>query len=289
MFLGPVRLSPSLSFREVLRGVRASLVRFLFCPLHPSFFFCPGSCIPMGPGCSSALRIGGDSFAEYGLGRTGGESNLLAMVVLRDALREPPSLLGKGKDKIDEIKYPVGSEYLKSAVQNALAVGPSRVEPLFGEVFARRYRPPFGVQVWSLDVLTSYVVQVPKMVCFFEVAFENGLRFPLHPFIKRVLQHFNVCPSRLSPNFWGILVGLLVFFRDKGLGVPSIALLLDLFSVKEATEGFLYLSKRSSAPLIISDLPSSHKYWKEHYFFLSGRHWEYDPTDQEDTLGVPAV
>ena len=59
--------------------------------------------------------------------------------------------------------------------------------------------------------------------------------------------------------------------------------------MKEAAKGFLYLSKRSSSPLIISDLPSSHKYWKEHYFFVSGRRWEYDPTDQEDTLGVPAV
>ena len=211
------------------------------------------------------------------------------MVVLRDAPRELPSPLGKGKDKIDEIKYPVGSKYLKSVVQNALVVGPSRVEPLFGEVFARRYRPLFGVQVWSPDVLTSYVIQVPKMVCFFEVTFENGLRFPLYPFIKRVLQHFNVYPSQLSPNFWGILVGLLVVFMDKSLGVPSIALLLDLFSVKEAVEGFLYLSKSSSAPLIISDLPSSHKYWKECYFFVSGRLWEYDPTDQEDTLGVPTV
>ena len=198
----------------------------------------------MGPGCSSALHIEGDSSAESGSGRTGGESNRLAMVVLRDAPGEPPSPLGKAKDKIHEIKYPVGSEYLNLAVQNALAVGPSRVEPLFGEIFVRRYRPSFGVQVWSPDVLTSYVVQVPKMVCF-----ENGLRFPQHPFIKRVLQHFNVCPSQLLPNFWGILVGLLVVFRDKGLGVPNIALLLDLFSVKEAVEGFLYLSKRSSAPL----------------------------------------
>ena len=125
------------------------------------------------------------------------------------------------------------------------------------------------------------------MVCFFEVAFENGLRFPLHPFMKRVLQHFNVCSFQLSPNFWGILIGLLVVFRDKGLGVPSIAVFLDLFSVKEAAEGFLYLSKRSSAPLIISDLPFSHKFWKEHYFFVSGRSWEYDPIDREDTLGVP--
>ena len=127
------------------------------------------------------------------------------------------------------------------------------------------------------------------MVCFFEVAFENDLCFPLHPFIKRVLQHFNVCPSQLSPNFWGILIGLLVVFRDKGLGIPSIALFLDLFSLKEAAEGFLYLSKRSSAPLIISDLMSSHKFWKERYLFVSGRGWEYDPIDKEDTLGIPAV
>ena len=139
MFLGPVRLSPSLS------GL-------------PWLGFGPTSSIPMGPGGSSSLRIGGDSSAVSGSGQTGGESNLLVVVVLRDALGEPPSPLGKGKDKIDEIKYPVRSEYLRSAVQNALAVGPSRVEPLYGEVFARRYKPPFGVQVWSPDVLTSYVV-----------------------------------------------------------------------------------------------------------------------------------
>ena len=168
-------------------------------------------------------------------------------------------------------------------------MGPSRVEPLYGEIFATQYGPPFGVQVWCPDMMTTYVVQVPKMVCFFKVAFENGLRFPLHPFIKRVLQHFNVCPSQLSPNFWGVLVGLLVVSRDRGLGVPSIALLLDFFSVKETAEGFLYISKRSNAKLIILDLLSSHKYWKERYFFVSGRHWEYNPFDREDTLSIPAI
>ena len=243
----------------------------------------------MGSSRSSSLRIGADSSVVSDSRLTSGDSDRLAGVAFRDVPREPPLPLDKGKGRIYEIKYPVGSEYLKSAVQNALAVGPSRVEPLYGETFKRHYRPPFGVQVWSPDILTSYVVQVPKMVCFFEVAFENGLHFPLHPFIKRVLQHFNVCPSQLLPNFWGILIGLLVFFRDKGLGVPNIALFLDLFSVKEAAEGFLYPSKRPSAPLLISDLHSSHKFWKERYFFVSGRSWEYDPFDKEDTLGVPAV
>ena len=75
------------------------------------------------------------------------------------------------------------------------AVGPSRVEPSYAEIFATRYRPPVGICVWRPDFLTSYIVHVPKMVCFFEAAFENGLCFPLHPFFKYVLQHFNVCPA----------------------------------------------------------------------------------------------
>ena len=243
----------------------------------------------MGPGRSSSLRIGGDSSVAAGSGRTGGASDRSAGVDLRDAPGEPPFPLNKGKGRIDEIKYPGGSEYLKSAMQNALVMGPSKVRPLYGATFSRRYRPPFGVRVWSPDVLTSYVVPVPKMVCFFEVAFDNGLRFPLHPFIKGVLQHFNVCPSQLSPNCWGILVGLLVFFRDKGFGVPSIALFLDLFSVKESAEGFLYFSRRAGTPLVISDLPSSHRLWKEHYFFISSHNWEYDPLDKDETLGVPVA
>ena len=243
----------------------------------------------MGPGRSSSLRIGGDSSTVASSGWTGGASDRLARVELRDAPGAPPFPLDKGKGKVDLIKYPGGSEYLKSAIQHALIVGPSKVGPSYGATFARRYRPPFGVRVWSPDVLTSYVVFVPKMVCFFEVAFDNGLRFPLYPFMKWVLQHFNVCPSQLSPNGCGILVSLLVFFRDKGLGVSSIALFLYLFSAKETYEGFLYFSRRSSAPLVISDLPSSHRLWKGRYFFVSGRNWEYDPLDKDDTLGVPVA
>ena len=243
----------------------------------------------MGSGRSSSLRIGGDSLVAVDSRQASGASDRSAGVDLRDALGEPPFPLNKGKGRIDEIKYPEGSKFLKSAVQNALAMGPSKVGPLYGATFARRYRPPFGVRVWSPDVLTSYVVPVPKMVCFFEVAFDNDLRFPLHPFIKGVLQHFNVRPSQLSPNCWGILVGLLVFFRDKGLGVTIIALFLDLFSMKELAEGFLYFSRRAGAPLVFFDLPSSHRLWKERYFFVSSRNWEYDPLDRDDTLGVPVA
>ena len=154
----------------------------------------------MGPGRSSSLRIGGGSSAVANPGRTRGASDRSAVVERRDALGAPPLPLDKGKGKINLIKYYGGSDYLKSAVQHAVTVGPSKVGPSYGVTFAKRYRPPLGVRVWSLDVLTFYVVSVPRMVCVFEVAFDNGLRFPLHPFIKGVLQHFNICHSQLAPN-----------------------------------------------------------------------------------------
>ena len=170
-----------------------------------------------------------------------------------------------------------------------MTVGPSKVGPSYRDTFSERYRPPPGVRVWTPDILTFYATSVPGMVCFFEVAFENGHRFPLHPFMKGVLQHFNFRPSQLAPNGWGILVGLLAFFRDRGLGVPNVALLLYLFSPKETAKGFLYFSRRSGAPLVIFDLPSSHRSWKGHYLFVGGRNWEYDPSDKDNTLGVPVV
>ena len=260
-------------------------------PLYHLFdlpYTCPIMRTSYGPS-SSGLRIGGSSTEEPDLGQASEGSSCPTIVVDCVSLAGPPSPSGKVKSKVNEIRYPGCSDYLRVVVQNVETVGPSRIKPCFGKTFVACYKSPFGVNVWCPDILISYIVQVPKIVCFFEAASGNDLRFPLHPFIKSVLQHFNVYPSQLSTNFWGVLVGLLVIFRDKGLGVPSIALLLDFFSVKEVVEGFLYISKRTKAKLIISDLPSSHKHWKECYFFVNGRNWEYNPADREDTLGIPTV
>ena len=126
----------------------------------PNFIFI------MGPGRSFSLRIGSDSLVVACSGRTGGVSYHSVRVELRDAPVAPPLSLDKGKGKVDLIKYPRGSEYLRSAVQHAFTVGPSKVGPSYGATFSRRYRPPFGVRVWSPNVLTLYMVSVPKMVCF---------------------------------------------------------------------------------------------------------------------------
>ena len=161
---------------------------------------------------SVGLRIEGRLAEQPESGKTGGGLGGPAAVVARVlpvGYLPPP---GKCKGKINEISYPCGSEYLRAAMRYADVVGPDWFEPSYAKTFATRYGHPSYVRIWCPNLLTSYVVPVPKMVCFFEATFENGLRFPLHPFIKSVLQHFNVCPSQLSPNFWGVLVGFFLFF-----------------------------------------------------------------------------
>ena len=152
----------------------------------------------MGP--SRPLRIGDDPSVVAGSRRARDVPVRSTATGPQNAPEVPPLPLGKGKKKINLIKYPKGSDYLKSTIRHAVNVGPSKVGPSYEFIFAERYRPPPGVRIWSPDVLTLYAASVPGMVCFFEVAFDNGLRFPLHPFIKGVLQHFNICHSQLAPN-----------------------------------------------------------------------------------------
>ena len=131
----------------------------------------------MGPGRSSSLRIGVGSSAVSGYGRTRGTSDRSTAVELRNIPEALALPLDKGKGRIYLIEYHEGSEYPKSVVQHALTMGHRKVGPSYRATFAKGYRPPFGVRVWSLDVLTFYVVSMPKMACFFEVAFDNRLRF----------------------------------------------------------------------------------------------------------------
>ena len=129
---------------EVLQGTRACSVRvphFLLFPFLPYLTLCTS----MGPGRSSVLSIGSNPTEVSSSARTDGGNDSLAVVVHRATPGEPPFHLDKGKGKINEIRYPSNSEYLRAAIHNAEVVGPNRVEPLYDEIFAARYGPPFGV------------------------------------------------------------------------------------------------------------------------------------------------
>ena len=70
----------------------------------------------MGPGRSFVLRIGSNPAEASSLGWTDGGNDSLAVVVHRAAPGEPPFPLDKGKGRINEIRYPSSSEYLRAAI-----------------------------------------------------------------------------------------------------------------------------------------------------------------------------
>ena len=129
---------------EVLRSSRACPVGVLHFPRFLFLMFLT-LLTSMGLGCSSALRIGSNPAEASSSDWTDGGNDNLTVVVHRAAPGEPPFPLDKGKGKINEIRYPSSFEYLRAAIQNVETVGPSWVEPLYGEIFAARYGPPFGV------------------------------------------------------------------------------------------------------------------------------------------------
>ena len=119
-----VRLFLSFVFLVSKSCEALGLARLGFCIFFdfPFFLFSPAY-IHGSWSRSSVLRIGSNPTEASSLGRTGGESDSLALVVHRVAPEEPPFPLGKGK--INEIRYPSGFEYLRAAIQNAEAVGPN--------------------------------------------------------------------------------------------------------------------------------------------------------------------
>ena len=121
-----------------------------FSLLNPAYFH--------GSWRSSVLCIGSNPAEASSSGRTDGGNDSLAAVVHQATPGEPPFPLDKIKGKIKEIRYPSGSKYLRAAIKNAEAVGLSQIEPLYSEIFTTRYGPPFKIQVWCPDVLTTYII-----------------------------------------------------------------------------------------------------------------------------------
>ena len=50
---------------------------------------------------------------------------------------------------------------------------------------------------------------------------EAGVRFPLHELYNKILKHFNLAPSQLTPNSWRYLAGFVLLCN--GVGVQPMA------------------------------------------------------------------
>ena len=99
-------------------------------------------------------------------------------------------------------------------------------------------------------------------VCFYEVVFLCGLRFPVHPFIMALLSHLNIAPRQLMPNSWRIIISCMVIWTTIADGdMITFNEFVHLYCLKESKEfGYYELVPWDRKSRLVVDLPSSFCY-----------------------------
>ena len=91
----------------------------------------------------------------------------------------------------------------------------------------------------------------PDSLCVYRDALIGGLRFPIHPFIVKLLADAQVSPCQIAPNAWRAINTFLVIYLKKGFQ-PSVAVFRKNFSLgiilPVVWAGFL-LPKEPVAPI----------------------------------------
>ncbi|GFS29095.1 hypothetical protein Acr_00g0005340 [Actinidia rufa] len=126
-------------------------------------------------------------------------------------------------------------------------------------------------------------------VAFYEAAFPAGLRFPLHPTIRLILQFYNICPAQLIPNAWRSIACSMVLWRvyKYTISLSEFRNLFSLNSNPKPDQGWLYFKARNKK-VLLGGYPSNVKGWKSKFFFVSGDEWEIpEGTSREGAPRVP--
>uniref|UniRef100_A0A2N9H4K1 Uncharacterized protein n=1 Tax=Fagus sylvatica TaxID=28930 RepID=A0A2N9H4K1_FAGSY len=136
-------------------------------------------------------------------------------------------------------------------------------------------------------------------VAFYEADFNAGVRFPLQPLMRELLNHLNLSPGQLAPNAWRTVVGSMVMWKVLSEGKDDLTLDELLFCYKPcqipASPGFWSLNMRQRGLKLIVGNPSSNREWKDDYVFVCGDNWEGLVSEKDDEFipvrrkwGVPS-
>ena len=115
-------------------------------------------------------------------------------------------------------------------------------------------------------------------VAFYEADFNAGIRFPMQPLMRELLDRLNLAPGQLAPNAWRTVVGSMVMWKVLSDGQDDLTIDELLFCYKPcqipASPGFWSLNMRQRGLKLIVGTPSSNREWKDNYVFVCGDNWE---------------
>ena len=113
-------------------------------------------------------------------------------------------------------------------------------------------------------------------VCFYEADFLCGLRFPIHLFIMKLLNEFQIAPSQQIPNAWRMIISCMSIWMSACNGeMITLNEFLFLYRLKASTHyGYFELLPWDRKSRVVRGFPSSFCDWKSRYFFIFGKGWE---------------
>ena len=128
-------------------------------------------------------------------------------------------------------------------------------------------------------------------VAFYEADLKAGLRFPIQPFVRELLDYLSLAPGQINPNGWRTIISCMVMWRVTSNGEEDLTVDEFLFCYEPVqialSRGFWTFKNRDADSRVVQGLPSSDRIWKDGYFFVCGDNWEKLPQeDPRDFVGV---
>ncbi len=144
--------------------------------------------------------------------------------------------------------------------------------------YRRRYQIPEDVVLRILESDEVACLLKYGDVAFYEVDFNVGVRFPLQPLMKELLDCLNLSPGQLAPNAWWTVVACMVMWKVLSDGKDDLTVDELLFCYKPCqiatSPGFWSLNMRQRGLKLVVGNPSSNREWKDDFVFVCGDNWE---------------
>ena len=117
-----------------------------------------------------------------------------------------------------------------------------------------------------------------------EAIFNNGLSFPVHPFVRKLLSLLNLAPTKLVPNSWRTVICCMVLWISANDDdIIRVAEFIHLYCLRSSTHsGYREFKPWDMKSRLVFDSPSSLHEWKKSFFFVSGDGWKVTPNEDLD-------
>lgn len=111
--------------------------------------------------------------------------------------------------------------------------------------------------------------RIPRMVTN-PILISLGVGAPLHPYLRAVIEHFDVAPLQLSPNSYKLVLALLILYHEKGFPAPTMDEVSYFFGIRRSDHGYFYpeVNRRHTQKGFGEGKVNHLKGWKEPYCYL---------------------